>query len=236
MADAHANFAYSLVTVAPSPATSGTTLTVAATTGWPAVPFNAVVWPFGSNPTGANAEIVRVTVNSSGAFTITRTQESTSARTIVVGDIISAAPTAKTFTDAEGYTIAIGHGSWSPADGVTYYWGAFPIGGPSTTANLATVVVPKSGTITRIDTTVWITGANGTTENSTFILRKNGSDALTLTSTKQLSGGLNAQINQSYTGLSVSVTAGDTLELKEACPTYATNPTIILQSGNILVS
>ena len=103
MVDAHKNFAISLVATAPSPATTGTSLVVTAAGGalFPAVPFNAVIWPAGAAPTAANAEIVRVTNISTDTFTITRTQESTSARTVVVGDQIAAAITALTLTDVE---------------------------------------------------------------------------------------------------------------------------------------
>jgi len=106
MADAHKNFAVSLVATAPSPAASGTSLVVTASEGsrFPAVSFNATVWPAGAQPTPANAEIVRVTNISTDTFTITRAQESTSARTIVVGDQIAASVTAKTLTDAEAGT------------------------------------------------------------------------------------------------------------------------------------
>ncbi len=102
--DAHKNFAYSTVATAPSPATSGTTLTVATGEGanFPAAPFNVTVWPVGTRPTNANAEILRVTNKGTGDnWTITRTQESTSARTIVVGDQIAATITSLTLTDAE---------------------------------------------------------------------------------------------------------------------------------------
>lgn len=101
--DAHANFAYSTVATAPSPATSGTSLVVASGDGakFPAVPFNATVWPAGSRPSSANAEIVRVTGISTDTLTITRTQESTSARSVLVGDQIVAAVTKKTLTDIE---------------------------------------------------------------------------------------------------------------------------------------
>src|SRR3990167_8462501 len=103
MPDAHKNFAYSTVATAPSPAASGTSLVVAAGDGakFPTVPFNATVWPVSVQPTTANAEIVRVTTISTDTFTITRTQESTSARTIVVGDQIANTVTAKTLTDVE---------------------------------------------------------------------------------------------------------------------------------------
>ncbi len=52
-------------------------------------------------PTTANSEIVRVTAISTDTFTITRAQESTSARTIVVGDQIADTITVKTLTDVE---------------------------------------------------------------------------------------------------------------------------------------
>lgn len=103
MSDAHKNFAYSTVSVAPSPASSGTSLTVGTSEGvlFPTVPFNATVWPVTQLPTSTNAEIVRVTNIAGDVFTITRTQESTSARSILVGDQIAATITAKTLTDAE---------------------------------------------------------------------------------------------------------------------------------------
>jgi hypothetical protein len=101
--DGHKNFAFSAVATAPSPATSGTTLVVTAADGakFPAVPFNATIKPANTNPTSANAEIVRVTTVSTDTLTITRAQEGTSARTVIVGDEIYAGPTSKTLTDAE---------------------------------------------------------------------------------------------------------------------------------------
>ncbi len=103
MADSHANFAYGTVLTAPSPASSGTTLTLSSGAGalMPAVPFNATVWPTGVNPLNSNAEIVRVTNVSGDDVTIQRAQEGTSARSILVGDQFAATITAKTLTDAE---------------------------------------------------------------------------------------------------------------------------------------
>lgn len=103
MSDAHKNFAYSTVATAPSPASSGTSLTVQSGDGalFPAVPFNATVWPTGALPLSSNAEIVRVTNRSTDTLTITRAQESSSARSIVIGDQIAATITAKTLTDVE---------------------------------------------------------------------------------------------------------------------------------------
>jgi len=104
--DAHKNFSVSTVLTAPSPATSGTSLVVQASDGtkFPAVSFNAVVFPVGQLPTTTNAEIVRVTNISTDTFTITRAQESSVARSIIVGDQIAAAITLKAWTDIEAGT------------------------------------------------------------------------------------------------------------------------------------
>lgn len=98
MAQDHKNFAYSTVTIAPSPANSGTTLVVAEGQGdlFPIPPFNATIWPANTQPTSANAEIVQVVEVSSDTFTIIRAQEGTTARSIVVGDQIAATITKNT--------------------------------------------------------------------------------------------------------------------------------------------
>lgn len=101
--DKHANFAYSTVATAPSPADTGTSLTVATGQGsrFPAVPFNVTVWPQASIPTPANAEVIRVTNVTGDVLTITRHQEGSSARSIIIGDQIGNTATNKTFTDLE---------------------------------------------------------------------------------------------------------------------------------------
>lgn len=103
--DAHSNFGYSLVATAPSPANSGTTLSVTTGQGalFPAAPFNCTVWPANALPLSTNAEIIRVTSKGAGDnWTIQRTQESTGARSIVVGDQIANTVTVKIITDLEG--------------------------------------------------------------------------------------------------------------------------------------
>lgn len=103
MADAHKNFAISTVATAPSPATTGTTLVVATGHGtrFPTAPFNATICPANTTPDPTNAEIVRVTDVTGDTLTIDREEESTSARTVVVGDLIFAAITAKSLEDIE---------------------------------------------------------------------------------------------------------------------------------------
>src|SRR5580765_8226866 len=91
------NFAYGLVTTPPSPAASGTTLTLAAGHGarFPTTfPFPATIWPPTAMPDPANAEIVSVTAIAGNVLTIVRAQESTVARTLLVGDQVAAALTA----------------------------------------------------------------------------------------------------------------------------------------------
>lgn len=101
--DQHANFAYSTIATAPSPASSGTSLVVHAGDGglFPAAPFNVIIWPFGAIPNVANSEIVRVTNVSADTFTIARDQEGTSPRSVVVGDQIALTITKKNITDIE---------------------------------------------------------------------------------------------------------------------------------------
>jgi hypothetical protein len=112
MSHHHKNFAYSTIVTAPSPATTGTSLTIQPGDAlkFPDVPFNATIWPAGVQPLSSNAEIVVVTNISEDILTLddaatpgTRTHsEGTSARTIIVGDQIAATITAKTLADAEG--------------------------------------------------------------------------------------------------------------------------------------
>jgi hypothetical protein len=107
MADAAMNFATSTVAIAPSPATSGTTLSVQSGQGarFPAAPFNAIVFPANQNPLLTNAEIIRVTDKGSGddwtiqRLTNTEPNNAASARAIQVGDQIWGGITGKTLND-----------------------------------------------------------------------------------------------------------------------------------------
>lgn len=107
--DQHKNFAYSTVATAPSPPAAGTTLVLQSGGGsnFPATPFNAVVWPTNAQPLASNAEIVRVTSITRDTLTIVRAQEGTIARVIRTNDQISAAITAKTFTDVESKVTSV---------------------------------------------------------------------------------------------------------------------------------
>lgn len=104
MTDQRANFAVTAVTVAPSPADSGTTLEVAHPGRLPdpaSGQYNLVVRPETEQPTPDNAEIVRVTAIAGDQLTVVRGQEGTTPRSILVGDHVALAVTAKTVDDLE---------------------------------------------------------------------------------------------------------------------------------------
>jgi hypothetical protein len=147
--DAHKNFSVSTVATAPSPATSGTSLVVTAGAGalFPTVPFNATVWPVGAQPTAANAEIVRVTNIATDTFTITRAQESSSARTVIVGDQIAATITVKALTDVESAIPAFATNA--------------VVLGSAAVAGAASTVMRSNDTIAAFDATVPSTQAFG---------------------------------------------------------------------------
>ncbi len=125
--DAHRNFAISTVLSAPSPAASGTSLTVATGTGtiFPTPPFNATVRENSSAPsTISNSEIIRITAIVGDVFTIERQQESTNPRAIVAGDIIANTITAKTLEDIEQLAALINpdDASYRLRDGQLQLW------------------------------------------------------------------------------------------------------------------
>ncbi len=104
--DLHNNFAYSTIATAPSPASTGTSLTVQTGDGakFPKPPFNATVWAAGANPLTTNSEVVRVINVASDTFTIVRNTTSeliNQSRSIIVGDQIANTVSAKVLQDIE---------------------------------------------------------------------------------------------------------------------------------------
>lgn len=95
MADPWTNFPVSTVATAPSPAASGTSLVVAAGEGARFISGRpAIIKPASTLATPANAEVVLITNISTDTLTITRAQEGSSARTVLVGDQIAQPVTA----------------------------------------------------------------------------------------------------------------------------------------------
>jgi hypothetical protein len=105
--DSHKNLAISTVATPPSPATSGTSLTVTAGQGarFPTPPFNVTIWPTGNVSDPTNAEVARVTGVSTDTLTIVRAQEGSTARSVIATDQIALTMTAKCLTDIESLTV-----------------------------------------------------------------------------------------------------------------------------------
>lgn len=110
--DAIKDFAISTIAVAPSPTTSGVTLSVDSGHGdrfpQPSTDgeCNLVIFPEDEQPLSSNAEKVRLTGRVGDTLTITREQEGTTARDIQVGDIIMLGVTAKYFNDLKDQILA----------------------------------------------------------------------------------------------------------------------------------
>ena len=97
------DYSISTVVTAPSPATSGTTLTV--TTGhgtrFGATPFYATLVPEGQLPTLDTAEKVQVTGISGDTLTIVRARGDTTAKTVTAGWLVVGAVFQKDVTPTE---------------------------------------------------------------------------------------------------------------------------------------
>lgn len=163
--DAHSNFGFGTITTAPSPRDSGTSCNMSAAdaASLPAVPFNCVAVPRGVDPLSGTGEIVRVTANASGALTITRAQESTTAKPIDVGWRLYNAATAKVFTDIEAalnptgtinpYAGRTAPSNWLMCDGSNV--------SRTTYAALFAIIAPVVGTFTVTIATPAVVTLNG---------------------------------------------------------------------------
>jgi polygalacturonase len=96
------NFSYSIIAIPPSPANTGTTLTVSEGHGILfAKDRPAVIYPTAMPPLYFNAEIVQVTNVVGDVLTITRAQEGTAAVSILGGHQIAQPITAEEFNQIE---------------------------------------------------------------------------------------------------------------------------------------
>src|SRR5581483_4826466 len=126
-----------------------------------------------------------------------------------------------------GYALDGSSGTMALADATTYYIGygeGNTVGQHSTIANIQ-MTIPKAGTITRIHWQPFIT-TNGSNEAVSHYLRLNNTTDTQLSNTETYDPGANTVKPFIYTGLSISVAAGDTIAFKIVTPTWVTNPTI----------
>lgn len=99
----HGNFVHGNVLTPPSPAISGTSLTLQQGQGtiFPAAPYNVVLAPPAPYATPTNAEIATVSGITGDVLTIVRGAEGSTAQSVTAGYTVTLTPTAKTFTDIE---------------------------------------------------------------------------------------------------------------------------------------
>lgn len=107
--DTHKNFAIGTIATPPSPATSGTTLSVLPGEGqFFAANMPVTMAPAGQEPTFDNAEIGYVTAVAGDQLTVLRGQEDSIAKPVGAGWRIFGSITAKTITDIEATVGAAG--------------------------------------------------------------------------------------------------------------------------------
>lgn len=113
-------------------------------------------------------------------------------------------------------------------DGQTIYFGSMAGLAPQTAEGRAPVYIPRAGTIKKAR--IYMRSATvGTGENISVYIRVNGSSETLI----QTYGGTSNPRYFENTSLNISVNAGDTLEIKVVCPTWATNPATVAWEGVI---
>jgi hypothetical protein len=139
----------------------------------------------------------------------------------------------QTQLSGKGYTISAFTGlngtTFTPVNAATYYFGN-QARIPTTTAAIWRLYIQRAGTIKRADF-VSATSTTGTGENiSLYIRLNNTTDTLVAT----VGNTSNPRLFQN-SSLAISVVAGDYIEMKMICPTWATQPTGFTIGGQIYI-
>jgi len=134
-----------------------------------------------------------------------------------------------------GYVLTMQCASGNPADATTYFIGQNTTLTSLTTSGTASskLYIPKAGTVTAIYGTFTVGGTLASSGSTSVNLRLNNTTDTLITSAAVMTSADNAFNNAS---LSISVSAGDYLELKITTPTWATNPTTVRCSYSLYIS
>lgn len=150
---------------------------------------------------------------------------------VAVADGGTGSSTAAAATDAldAGYTLSVQALTSSPTDAQTVHFGQLPKA-PTTTAGISKVYIPRTGTIKRAVVYCY-SGTAGTNENWSLYIRLNNS---TDTLIETIGASASERVFDN-TSLSISVSAGDYIEIKGIQPTWATNPLTTIYGGYIWI-
>lgn len=135
------------------------------------------------------------------------------------------------FIGYSGYTIPIIATTQNPSGSTAYYFGNIPAAW-TTNAGYRDITIPIAGTITTVNIDVVAAGTIGTGENWSIYIRHNNAATDYLVATV---GSTNRIRNFRNTGLSIAVTAGDTVVFKHTTPFWTTQPTSCVISGIIII-
>lgn len=173
------DFATGTVATAPSPATSGTSLTLQTGEGarMPATPFFAVAHPDNQYPTLDNAEKIQVTAVSTDTLTIVRAQGSTTAKSIAVGWRISNALFEDDIHGAGSFSSLEVRGNSTEGSSITLYEDtdngseSMKLRAPAAMGSNKTITLPlptSSDTLVGEATTATLTGKTMSGSSNTF--------------------------------------------------------------------
>jgi len=132
-------------------------------------------------------------------------------------------------TGYTGYTLSVQALTSSPADGATIYFGQLPKA-PVSAAATSKIYIRKAGTIKAANIYCY-SGTAGTAEAWPINIRLNNT---TDTQIASVAAATNERVF-SNTGLSISVSVGDYIEIKSVNPTWATNPLTTIFGGYIYI-
>jgi hypothetical protein len=119
---------------------------------------------------------------------------------------------------------------FSPADGATEFFGYAGVRS-STSVEQTRMYIARAGVIVAAELSWFTLATQGSNENiSVYIRLNNSSDTLVATV-----GAASNFRRFSNAALSIAVSAGDYVEIKAVCPTWATNPTSLKMVGYLLI-
>lgn len=130
-----------------------------------------------------------------------------------------------------GYVLNGGAANQSTTtDAKTLYWGCFPGLAIQTASSITRMYIPKAGTIVAAQVFLYANTA-GTAEAWVMNIRKNNSEDMQIAS---LSLSAKQRLWANY-ALNIAVAQGDYVEIKEVCPTWATNPANVRRACSIYI-